>query len=249
MAEVDKACCSLPAVTTHDYKPKGTYTKLADLDVYTTGPPHSSRALVAVYDVFGFAAQTLQGADLLSHSLDALVLVPDFFRGKPLPLSLYPPDTDEKKKIAGEFVKGTANIDANVAKLAEVVNEAKRKYEGVKGWGCYGLCWGGKLAVLSSGSGTDFKAAGTAHPGRLAKEDAEKLTIPFICLFSKEDGTPELVKEYGEALEKSKENVVEKYGSMHHGWMGARAKLEDKDNLKEFERGYTQLSKFFAKHL
>lgn len=72
---------------------------------------------------------------------------------------------------------------------------------------------------------------------RLAKEDAEKLTIPFICLFSKEDGTPELVKEYGEALEKSKENVVERYGSMHHGWMGARANFEDKDNLKEFERG------------
>ena len=33
MAEVDKACCSLPAVVTHDYKPKGTYTKLAGLDV------------------------------------------------------------------------------------------------------------------------------------------------------------------------------------------------------------------------
>lgn len=45
------------------------------------------------------------------------------------------------------------------------------------------------------------------------------------------------MKEYWEALEKSKENVVEKYGSMHHGWMGARANLEDKENLKEFERG------------
>ena len=77
----------------------------------------------------------------------------------------------------------------------------------------------------------------TVNHSRLAKEDAEKLTIPFICLFSKEDGTPELMKEYWEALEKSSENVVEKYGSMHHGWMGARANLEDKDNLKEFERG------------
>lgn len=72
---------------------------------------------------------------------------------------------------------------------------------------------------------------------RLAKEDAEKLTVPFICLFSKEDGTPELMKEYWEALGKNKDNVVEKYGSMHHGWMGARANLEDKENLKEFERG------------
>lgn len=77
----------------------------------------------------------------------------------------------------------------------------------------------------------------TANYRGLAKDDAEKLTVPFICLFSKQDGTPELVQEYTETLEKNKENVVEKYGSMHHGWMGARANLEDKENLKEFERG------------
>ena len=69
------------------------------------------------------------------------------------------------------------------------------------------------------------------------REDVEKLIIPFICLFSKEDGTPELVEEYGQALEKNEVNVVEKYGSMHHGWMGARANLEDEENLKEYERG------------
>ena len=43
--------------------------------------------------------------------------------------------------------------------------------------------------------------------------------------------------QYTEALEKDKKNYVEKYGSMHHGWMGARAKLEDPENAKEFERG------------
>lgn len=80
-------------------------------------------------------------------------------------MSVYPPDTDEKKKTAGEFMQGTANLDANVPKLGEVSKEAKGKYEAVKGWGCYGLCWGGKIAVLNSGPGTEFKAAGTAHPG------------------------------------------------------------------------------------
>ena len=69
-------------------------------------------------------------------------------------------------------------------------------------------------------------------------KDVEALTVPFICLFSKQDGTPELEREYGLALEKKdKANVVEKYGSMHHGWMGARANLEDGENLKEYERG------------
>jgi dienelactone hydrolase len=73
---------------------------------------------------------------------------------------------------------------------------------------------------------------------RLAKEDAEKLTVPFICLFSKEDGTPELTREYHKALEmKKKENIVETYGSMRHGWMGAGADFDDKDVVKEFERG------------
>lgn len=91
--------------------------------------------------------------------------MPDFFKGKPLPLSLYPPDTDEKKKIAGEFMQGTANIDVNSKTLGKMVVEAKGAYGDVKCWGCYGLCWGGKLAVLNSGAGTEFKAAGTAHPG------------------------------------------------------------------------------------
>ena len=64
------------------------------------------------------------------------------------------------------------------------------------------------------------------------------MTIPYICLFSKEDGTPELMEEYGKAIESNnKDNVVEKYGTMHHGWMGGRADLENKENEKEFERG------------
>ena len=54
--------------------------------------------------------QTIQGADLLAESLKAVVLVPDFFKGEPLPLSIYPPNTEEKKKMAGEFIAGTAGM-------------------------------------------------------------------------------------------------------------------------------------------
>jgi len=59
-------------------------------------------------------------------------------------------------------------------------------------------------------------------------------------LFSKEDGTLELEEEYAKAIQaNNKQNVVEKYSTMHHGWMGARAELTDKENAKEFERGYS----------
>lgn len=73
---------------------------------------------------------------------------------------------------------------------------------------------------------------------RLAKEDAEKMTIPHICLFSPQDGNPDLMKEYTQILKaEGKSNYVEIYSSMFHGWMGARANLENEDNAKEFERG------------
>ena len=104
--------------------------------------------------------------------------------------------------------------------------------------------------MLHSGKDTPFKASGTAHPGRIAVEDAKALTIPYICLFSKKDAAPELVEEYGNALkEAGKENVVDKYDDMEHGWLAGRANFEDAEVVKEFEKGYTQLADFFKKHL
>ena len=31
---------------------------------------------------------------------------------------------------------------------------------------------------------------------------------------------------------------VDTYGSMSHGWMGAKSDLSKEENVKEFERGY-----------
>jgi hypothetical protein len=75
------------------------------------------------------------------------------------------------------------------------------------------------------------------HPGKLEAADAKALTIPHIVLAS--NGEPEdVVSEYKEILVgEGKPNVVETYGTMHHGWMGARAKLGEEENLKEYTRG------------
>ena len=110
-----------------------------------TGSTSSSHGIIAVYDIFGYCPRTFQGADRLAESINALLLMPDFFEGEPLPLSIYPPDTDEKKKVAMEFMAGLASVDKNVGKLVEAAKEAKGKYGNVKSWGTYGLCWGGKV--------------------------------------------------------------------------------------------------------
>jgi dienelactone hydrolase len=94
-----------------------------------------------------------------------------------------------------------------------------------------------QVVVLSSATSTPFSASGQVHPGRLDAADAKALTIPHIVLAS--NGEPaDVVKEYANVLVgEGKPHVVETYGTMHHGWMGARAKLHEEENLKEYERG------------
>ena len=65
---------------------KRVLTKLVGIDI--TGNTLSKKAIVDVYDVFGPASQTLQGADALAEALGILVVVPDFFKGEPAQTSV-----------------------------------------------------------------------------------------------------------------------------------------------------------------
>ncbi len=109
--------------------------------------------------------QTFQGADRLASFLNALVIMPDFFTGEPISMIIYPPDTDEKKKMAPEFMARSAKFGEYGKMLGEVMKEATGKYGKVEKWGTHGLCWGGIIAALAGAEGTEFMAAGTAHPG------------------------------------------------------------------------------------
>ncbi|TVY40721.1 putative AIM2 family protein [Lachnellula occidentalis] len=241
-----EACKTIPPVIAEGYENKGSWGEIAGLK---TCPATATKALVALYDVFGPAPQTLQGADAVSMALNALVLVPDFFRGGKMEFSWYGNDLSEETKAAKEaFTAMAMDFSAFVPALKDVVGEGKERWEGVEAWGAYGLCWGGKVVALSSGPGTPFKASGQVHPGRLATTDAYHITIPHIVLASNGEDAA-IVQQYKDVL--GKQGVVETYGGMHHGesfflpkmnekklgWMGARANLKDEANFKEYERG------------
>lgn len=135
------------------------------------GPEKPTKVIIDIYDIFGISPQTLQGADRLAAHTGAAILVPDFFVGDGLPHDALPMDTDEKKKIVGDFFTGVANVEDNLAKLLAVRKDIATKFpEAEDHVGAFGLCWGGKLAVLAGGEGNEgvgrrLNATGTAHPG------------------------------------------------------------------------------------
>ena len=97
MSSVNQACCTLKPVQV-DYEPKGTYEDIAGLKTYVTGPKDSKRAILAMFDIFVYWPQTLQGADLIADATNTLVAMPNFFRDNNWPLDKFPPSTDEDKK-------------------------------------------------------------------------------------------------------------------------------------------------------
>lgn len=76
--------------------------------------------------------------------------------------------------------------------------------------------------------------------------DAEKITIPFIMLPSKDEP-----KDDVEKFEKNLKvkNQVEWFPTQIHGWMAARADLDSPEVKKEYERGYETVLEFFHANL
>ncbi|KAL4963943.1 dienelactone hydrolase family protein [Aspergillus stella-maris] len=254
MSGVSKACCSIPPIVAKGYQPKGEYKTINGLKTYVTGPENASKAILVIYDIFGFFPQTLQGADILSTSSKQQyrVFMPDFFEGQPADISWFPPQTDEHKEKLGNFFNTKAAPQNTLSKIPGVVSEANAlapptaKGGGFESWSILGYCWGGKIAVLSSGSeNKTFKAAVQCHPAMLDPNDAKGINIPMALLASK-DESPEDVSKFGQNL--GVDNYVETFPSQIHGWMAARSDLENEEVKKEYERGYQTALGFLEKH-
>ncbi|PYH43675.1 dienelactone hydrolase family protein [Aspergillus saccharolyticus JOP 1030-1] len=248
---INKACCSIPPVVAKGYQPKGEYKTLGGLKTYVTGPESASKAILVIYDIFGFFPQTLQGADILAHSSNQKyrVFIPDFFEGDPADITWFPPQTDEHKQKLGHFFQTKAAPPNTLPKIPGVVSAANTLAPGgaqFESWSILGYCWGGKIATLATGAENYlFKAAVQCHPAMLDPEDAKKVTVPMAVLASK-DEKPEDVEKFGQNL--GQPGYVETFTGQIHGWMAARSNLEDEEVRKEYERGYKTALGFLEKY-
>jgi len=102
-----------------------------------------------------------------------VVLVPDWFGGDYCQPGWLGPDAGEEEKAALEAFVGrrVRRLEDTVEKLVEVRRELGKKWPGVEGHvGVFGLCFGGKIAVLATerkgneGVGRRFCVSGAAHP-------------------------------------------------------------------------------------
>ncbi|KZO95765.1 alpha/beta-hydrolase [Calocera viscosa TUFC12733] len=212
----NKACCSLPPVEA-EYTPKGEYIDVAGLKSYTIGDKESKSAIISVMDVFGFAPQTVQAADLLSGT-GAYVILFDAFDGKPLRADAFsPPQTPEKT-----FFSTVGAPGPGVEKVAKIVAELKGN--GVEKIFVIGYCWGAKVAILSAAT-APIDGIIMCHPSMLALEDAENCLVP-VANFPSMDENVELMVGINEKL-KSKpfgdKCITKTYVNEPHGFAAARA--------------------------
>jgi dienelactone hydrolase len=215
-----------------------------------TGPDNADTAILVVYDIFGYFPQILQGADILAHSdkeHPMQVFMPDFFQEHGCAdIAWYPPDTDEKGKKLGKWFEGAAP-PKHLPKIAGLVAAAEKANPNIKSWGMIGYCWGGKMVSLIAGKeGPKFKAAVQTSPAMVDPEEAKKVRIP-MCIFPSQDEPKDEWEQYKNNL--TVDHHFERFDSVPHGFMSARADLKDAEHKKQYEHGYQTALEFFNKHL
>ncbi|KAF7547761.1 hypothetical protein G7Z17_g7499 [Cylindrodendrum hubeiense] len=244
----NQACCNVPPVVGKGYKAKGSYEEIGGFKTYVTGPSDATKAIVVVYDIFGYFDQTIQGADILAFSDDHQkykVYMPDWFEGKPCPIEWYPPTTEQQQKDLGQFF-GTNPPPKTAGLIPDYVKAVQAKDSSISKFGIIGYCWGGKVVALTTKAETNpFSIAASIHPAMVDATDAKDVKIPTILLASEEEDVAE-VKKFEETLTVPKH--VEIFADQIHGWMAARADLEDARVREEYERGYKTVLSFFGKN-
>ncbi|KAL8658881.1 MAG: hypothetical protein Q9202_007393, partial [Teloschistes flavicans] len=106
-----------------------------------SGPSGATKGLVSIFDIVGYFEQTLQGADILATSDEQQkhkVPMRDRFKGNPVPVEWYPPDTSEKQKKLGEW---SSNNDPHgvAAALPKYVEALQAAHLSIKSWRILGI--------------------------------------------------------------------------------------------------------------
>ena len=99
------------------------------------------------------------------------------------------------------------------------------------------------VTLATSTPETPFTAAVSCHPAMVDPADGPNVKVPF-CLLPSKDEDAGAVKGFADGLKVR--NHVETFSDQIHGWMAARADLQDETVAKEYRRGYEVVLKFLG---
>lgn len=100
-----------------------------------------------------------------------------------------------------------------------------------------------QVITICSGADSPFKAVAQAHPAMIDPADAKKVTVPTLLLPSQDEDRKD-VEAFVANL--NVPNHVETFNDQIHGWMAARADLEDPNVAEKYRKGYQAVLEFFA---
>ncbi|RCI04753.1 hypothetical protein CU098_008397 [Rhizopus stolonifer] len=231
-----KACCTLPPVQS-DYTPVGAVEKIDDLDVYTIGPKDAKKAVLVIYDIFGFHPNTMQFCDILAKNCGWKVVMPDFLRGDYWNFER----GDMSALIAWITKVGTLeNMTPDINRVQEQL-----KKDGAESAAIVGFCWGAKIGVALT-SNPFFAGASLIHPSFVDVKDAEKAGAPILAIPSKNE--PDMT-EYMQILSKKPFGALCKhvrFDDQDHGFCAARGNYADEQNAKRANEAIQMTAQFFT---
>ncbi|EED22789.1 hypothetical protein TSTA_062760 [Talaromyces stipitatus ATCC 10500] len=253
------ACCETPVPhNVADYQAQGEWLDILGEKVYVVGDKAANRAIVWVFDIFGYSPQTLRGADVVAANLlssskgPVTVLIPDWFDGTVADKAWVPPVTDDQAAKLGNFIKTKAApelVVPRVLKFAEALKQHQTILPNIQNLGIFGFCWGGKLASIACQKSSDgvFAVAVQTSPSKADPEEARNISVPMALILSKDEDLPTMKRFYDNIPTPYK--LLERFDDQIHGFMSGRGDLSDPGVKAEVERGYNQAVEFFDKYL
>ncbi|TPX30530.1 hypothetical protein SmJEL517_g05914 [Synchytrium microbalum] len=222
------------------YEPVGTVSAIDGMQCYSVG--HSSRVIIAAYDIFGFnIKQTRQALDTLANQ-GFKVIMPDFFRG-----ATWDHGADFSQLMP--WIQKHGSWDVCKADVKMIIDHVLASDPSAK-IGMLGFCWGGWIGMQAASDPTyKLSSWASVHPSLLTAEGVAKTLSPACLLPSKDE------PDYGaiyEALSKkpfAAANRFQRFEDCVHGWCAARADYSDALNAARTSEALGIFAGFFASTL
>ncbi|VDD75872.1 unnamed protein product [Mesocestoides corti] len=249
-------CCDSehPTVAPLSYKTRGKEVALANGDqaylVSPAGLTPANLGIVLVYDAFGFEiVNTRRFADMLADQANAHVIMPDFFRGKPWPLTDFPP---KQPSAFSEWLEknGSWSVVFPLLRAANTYVQGLLPEGDRDKMGILGFSWGGKQVLRACSDKTLGYLAGVSiHGYMITPDDAKNISVPLFFMPSGEDPPIDPLKAILDKRPFGDKCRYYTFTEERHGFASARGDLNDQGTLEAINQTIALAAAFFKENL